>query len=259
MLLHLYGLFVLTPPRYWRYSHNFHHANVGKPNAPNGKDYYLVTDDIGTFPLMTTDMWKQATPIQRLRYRISRHPVTMLLAYVTVFFFSLCVVPLLTNPRKFWECGAAILIHIVLISAIWVFAGFSVLFFAFLLPSVIAASMGAYLFFAQHNFPGMRIVPVGKWSHYRGALESSSYLRCGAIMRWFTGNIGYHHVHHLNSLIPFYRLPKAMAAIPELQSPTVTSFHPRDVLACLRLNLWDPDRERLVSYREAAAATPGPV
>jgi omega-6 fatty acid desaturase (delta-12 desaturase) len=70
-------------------------------------------------------------------------------------------------------------------------------------------------------------------------------------MDWFTGNIGYHHVHHLNPRIPFYRLPEAMAALPELQNPRVTTLHPRDIVACLRQNLWDPARQRMVTYREA--------
>ena len=143
------------------------------------------------------------------------------------------------------------LAHGGLVAVLWGFAGFDVLLFAFLLPYAIASAAGAYLFFAQHNFPGMRIVPVEEWTHYRGALESSSVMKLGPIMRWFTGNIGYHHVHHLNSLIPFYRLPEAMAAIPELQQPIATSLRPRDVFACLRLNLWDPRNQKLVSYREA--------
>ena len=123
-------------------------------------------------------------------------------------------------------------------------------FFSFLLPFAIAAASGAYLFFVQHNFVGLHILPVEEWSHFRAALESSSYLRLGPIMNWFTGNIGYHHVHHLNSLIPCYRLPEAMAAIPELQSPVVTTLRPRDMITCLRLSLWDVPSQRLVTYPE---------
>ena len=70
-------------------------------------------------------------------------------------------------------------------------------------------------------------------------------------MQWFTGNVGLHHVHHLNAKIPFYRLPEAMNEISEFQTPGTTSLHPLDVVRCLRLNLWDPDQGRLVSYREA--------
>lgn len=251
VLFYAYGLVALTPPRYWRHSHNFHHANVGKPITPEDGAFSLLTSDVGSFPLMTTDMWQQASTWQRWRYRFTRHTLTILGAYVTVFLGGLCLVPLLRNPRKNWEGALSLLAHGGLIAALWVWAGFPALFFAFLLPYAIAAAAGAYLFFAQHNFNGTKILPAEEWSHYRGALESSSYMQLGPIMRWFTGNIGYHHVHHLNSLIPFYRLPEAMAAIAELQHPTVTSLRPHDVLACLQLNLWDPQKQRLVSYRQA--------
>lgn len=79
---------------------------------------------------------------------------------------------------------------------------------------------------------------------------SSSYLRLGPVLAWFTGNIGFHHVHHLNSLIPFYELPRAMAAIPELQHPIVTTMKPADVLACLRANIWDDESGRMIRYRD---------
>ena len=70
----------------------------------------------------------------------------------------------------------------------------------------------------------------------------------GPVMHWFTGNIGYHHVHHLNARIPFYRLPEAMAALEELQSPGTTSLKPRDIIACLRLKLWSPEKAKLVTF-----------
>lgn len=258
-LFFLFGLLALTPPRNWRHTHNVHHAHVGKPIAADDDEFSLVTSDIGSYPLMTTDKWRQASMWQRLCYRITRHPLTILCAYVMVFMGSLCVVPLLKDPRKNWESAASLLAHVGVVAGLWVFAGFPTLFFAFWLPVVIAAALGAYLFFVQHNFPGMRIVPQGEWTHFRGGLESSSFLQLGPILGWFTGNIGYHHMHHLNSRIPFYRLPEAMAAMPELQPPIVTSFRPRDILACLRLNLWDPHRQQLVSYREAASSNRSPA
>jgi omega-6 fatty acid desaturase (delta-12 desaturase) len=199
-------------------------------------------------------MWRQASFWRRLHYRISRHPITILTAYVTVFLFSICLVPQLKNPRKFWDGALSLLVHAGAIAAIWVFAGFQAAFFALLLPFAIAAASGAYLFFAQHNFEGLRIVPEAEWSHFRAALESSSYMRLGPVLNWFTGNIGYHHVHHLNSLIPFYRLPEAMAAVEELQSPVVTTLRPRDILTCLRLSLWDVPSQRLITYRTFAEA-----
>ncbi|MEQ1830165.1 MAG: fatty acid desaturase, partial [Pirellula sp.] len=95
VLFYLFGLVVLTPPKSWRFSHNFHHANVGRPIPVMQGKLTLLTSDIGAVPLMTTDMWRQASFWQRLAYRISRHPVTILAAYVTVFFLGICLVPLL--------------------------------------------------------------------------------------------------------------------------------------------------------------------
>ena len=251
VIFYAYGLIALTPPRNWRYSHNFHHANVGKPIVSSGSEFALLTSDVGSFPLVTTEKWQNASWWQRMCYRISRHVLTISLAYATVFFGSLCLVPLLQSPRKNWESVFSLLAHGGLVAGLWIFAGWQVLFFSFVLPFTIAGMAGAYLFFAQHNFKGMRLVPVEEWSHFRAALESSSYLKLGPLMNWFTGNIGYHHVHHLNSLIPFYRLPETMAAIPELQQPIVTSLSLLDMIACLRLNLWDQQRQKLVSFHEA--------
>jgi omega-6 fatty acid desaturase (delta-12 desaturase) len=252
MLFSLYGLFALTPPQSWRHSHNFHHANVGKPIPTEKGEFTLLTSEVGAVPLMMTDMWRQASFWRRLHYRVSRHPITILTAYVTVFLFSICLLPLLKNPRKFWDGALSLLLHGGAIAVIWIFAGFQTAFFVLLLPFAIAAASGAYLFFAQHNFEGLRVLPQDDWSHFRAALESSSYMRLGPVMNWFTGNIGYHHVHHLNSLIPFYRLPETMAAIEELQSPVVTTLWPRDIITCLRLSLWDTNSQQLITYRTFA-------
>ncbi len=252
-IYHLYGLISLTPPRSWRHSHNFHHANVGKPIPGQEGQLSLLTSDIGAVPLMTTEMWRQTSFWQRFRYRLSRHPITILFAYVTVFLYSICLQPLLSNPRKFWDGAVSLLVHGLIIASLWVFAGFQVAVFAFMLPFAIAAALGAYLFFAQHNFRNMKILPIKEWSHFRAALESSSFLKLGPVMNWFSANIGYHHVHHLNSKIPFYRLPEAMQAIPELQHATVTTLWPGDIIDCFSLSLWETKSNRLVSYREAAA------
>jgi omega-6 fatty acid desaturase (delta-12 desaturase) len=132
--------------------------------------------------------------------------------------------------------------------------GWAVGFTAVILPTALTHAAGAYLFYAQHNFPGMQIRGRHEWEYSFAATRSSSMFDMGPVMHWFTGNIGYHHVHHLNHRIPFYRLPEAMAAIPELQDPGRTSWHPRDVLACLRLKLWDTAQGRMVTFEEAAAA-----
>ncbi len=251
VIFFVFGLLALTPPRYWRYSHNFHHAHVGKPVHGRSDPLPLVISDVGSFPLMTTEQWRGASFRQRLHYRVIRHPLTILMAYLTVFAVGLCLIPLLKNPRKYWDGGLALLIHAGVIAALWVFCGLPVVFFAILLPFTLAAMIGAYLFYAQHNYEGMRVVPGDHWSYFQGSLQSSSYMKLGPVMSWFTGNIGYHHVHHLNARIPFYRLPEAMAAIPELQTAAVTTLSPREIFMCFHLNLWDVENQRLVGYRDA--------
>lgn len=250
-IFHLLGLLMLTPPRHWRYSHNFHHAHVGKVVIAKEGGFPVMTSDIGSFPLMSIEKWRQATIWQRLRYRVSRHPVTILCAYGTIFCLVNCVSPLLKNPRKNWDGLLSFLAHGGLIAGLWLYFGADVAFFVVMLPFAIASALGAYLFYAQHTFEGLRILRAEEWTYFQGALQSSSYLKLGPIMNRFTGNIGYHHVHHLNPHIPFYRLPEAMAAIPELQHPTVTTLRPRDILSCFRANLWDTGAQRMVGYRDA--------
>jgi len=239
-----YGALVLVPPRSWRASHNFHHANVGR----------IAGSDVGAFPLMTTRMWRDATARERLTYRVVRHPATLACAYVTIFLVNVCLLPLLRDPRKHWDSALSLLAHGGACATLWIFGGFDVAFFALLLPMAVSCALGGYLFYAQHSFPGMRVLPDAEWTHYRAALASSSFLRVSPVMRWFTGNIGFHHVHHLNPLIPFYELPRAMAEIPELRRPTVTTLRPRDVAACFRSNLWDEASGRMVRFRDAARA-----
>lgn len=240
-IFYTYGVINLTPPRSWRDSHNFHHANVGR----------LEESNVGAFPLMTTEMWRNSSRFERFAYRVTRHPITLLCAYFTVFFLNVTLLPLLRRPSRYWDSALALVAHGTVLAALWLTGGLDAAFFAFLLPMTLAGALGGYLFYAQHSFPGMRILPESEWTAYRASLASSSYLRLSPVGHWFSGNIGYHHVHHLNSLIPFYELPRAMAEIPELQSPIVTSLTPRDIVACFRANLWDEATGRMVGYRDA--------
>ncbi|MCB0782756.1 MAG: fatty acid desaturase, partial [Flavobacteriales bacterium] len=108
----------------------------------------------------------------------------------------------------------------------------------------------AYLFYAQHNFPTATFADKDGWSYVNAALGSSSYMKMSQVMHWFTGNIGYHHIHHLNARIPFYRLPEAFEAIPELQEAKTTSLMPGEIVRCLRLKVWDPQLGRMIGRRE---------
>ena len=130
------------------------------------------------------------------------------------------------------------------------FFGWQTLLLAQTIPHFIGCAIGTYLFYAQHNFPGVSFEEKSGWTYEKAALESSSYMVTGPVMGWFTANIGYHHVHHLNSRIPFYRLPEALRGIPELQRAKTTSLHPGNIYRCLRLKVWDVETQRMISLSE---------
>ncbi len=127
-------------------------------------------------------------------------------------------------------------------------------FFAFVLPYAIAAALGAYLFYAQHNFPQMKVLDEKDWSRTAASMQSTSYMRMNPFLEWCTGQIGYHHIHHLNAAVPFYRLPEAMREVPAFQDAPVTTLRPWDVWRCLRLKLWDEVSGRMLTWREARQA-----
>jgi len=243
-ILNACGLVLVTPPRIWRDTHDYHHAHTARTDGRQS----------GPYPLYTVRQWREATSRQRLACRVERHPLTILLGYLTVFLMSFCLKPLLRDPWRHRDSALALLVHAAVGTALWVLAGPVVFFYAFLLPFLIAGALGAWLFYVQHNFDGISIPRRREWTHARAALQAASYLRLGRVLRWFTGNIGLHHVHHLNPRIPFYRLPAAMEAIPELRHPVVLTLGPRTIFSPFRLKLWDPDAGRMVGYRAAGCA-----
>jgi omega-6 fatty acid desaturase (delta-12 desaturase) len=237
-IFYAFGVLALTPPRVWRETHNYHHANNAK----------IVGSNVGSYAMVTVAMWSRMSRFERLAYRAVRSPLTILFGYVTIFLLGMCVAPFVRSPRKNWDSLLAIVLHVALAATLWLAFGAKVLVLGLVLPMFVATASGAYLFYAQHNFPDVYVQPRESWSYVRAALESSSFLRTGPILAFFTGNIGYHHVHHLNPMIPFYRLPDAMRGVPELQHPRITTLAPRDVLACFRLKLWDAHAKRMVGF-----------
>lgn len=240
-ILETYGLLLVTPRTIWRSSHNYHHAHTARSDS----------ESHGAFTIWTTEQWRRATRLERAAHVIERHPLTILLGYVTVFLLNFGLAPFFRDPRRHADSAIAFVLHLGLGAGIWLLAGSQTFLFAFLLPFLIAGALGAYLFYVQHAFEGVVIHPKDAWSHTTASLEGSSYLKLGPLMRWFTGNIGFHHVHHLNPRIPFYRLPEAMEAIPALQQPTTVTLRPKDILRSFRLKLWDATNERMVGYRHA--------
>ncbi len=248
-LFWVFGLLIMTPAKVWRDTHNYHHAHTAK----------IVGSNIGSYMMVTTGMWAKMTPAQRKMYALVRHPVTMATGYFTIFMLGLGVSPFLRAPKKNWSAGFAVLLNWTLTALIIWKLGVLVWVFAFFLPLAIAMAIGAYLFYAQHNFPDMVVQPRESWSFTRAALESSSYMEMGPLMAYFTGNIGLHHVHHLNPLIPFYRLPEAMAGMPELQPSHKTSLRFGDVRACFAQKLWDPEAGKMVGYPSTTTTITAPT
>ncbi len=236
-IMFIFGMLALTPPSVWNRSHDHHHKN-------NCKSFGI---NVGSYPLMTTRAFARASRWERFWYAASRHGLTIALGYLTTFLYGMCVRLLAANPRRHFDAALSIVSHFGLI-ALLVLVGWDYALLLVVVPFMIAAGTGSYLFYAQHNFPKVRLRFRSEWSYVDAALESSSFMQMSPLMHWFTANIGYHHVHHLNSRIPFYRLPEAMAAIEELQSPNTTSLNPLEIARCLRLKLWDAEKKRLVAF-----------
>ncbi|WP_414664274.1 fatty acid desaturase family protein [Horticoccus sp. 23ND18S-11] len=235
-LMQVFGLLALSPSSVWRSSHNHHHNHNSK----------LRGSHIGSYPIMTTEQFKRSSRSRRFGYLFVRHPLTILCGYVFMFLYGMCVNPFLNRPARHWDCLLAIVVHFAISAALVVYGGWTTLLVTQILPHFILHAIGAYFFYAQHNFPGVSFKDKDGWTYEKAALESSSFLRTGPVVAWFTANIGYHHIHHLNARIPFYRLPEVLRAIPELQSPKTTSLHPADIVRCLRLKVWDVETQRMV-------------
>lgn len=235
-LYSLFGLTILVPASVWRETHDYHHAHTAK----------MVGSHIGSFPVVTTAMWKEMSRGQRLMYRAARSPLNIVLSIVTIFGLGMCVHPFLRAPRKHWGGPVSLAVVGSLTAGLFLTGHAAAWVYGWLIPLWLATMAGAYLFYAQHSFPDAIIADRQSWTYSGAALRSSSYFRMPKLMHWFTANIGYHHVHHLNAAIPFYRLPEAMGAIPELQHPGEVRWTPKSILSNFRLTLWDAQAGRFI-------------
>jgi omega-6 fatty acid desaturase (delta-12 desaturase) len=239
IFMRLFGICSLCPSAIWRSSHDYHHTHNSK----------LRSAHIGSYPIMTKEQYETTGAGERLLYLLMRHPLTILLGYVTVFLFGMVIIPFFSDSRRNFDSVPALLLHLALGVTLVMWFGWLALGLTLVLPFVIAGALGSYLFYAQHNFPGVVFKDKNGWTYEGAALESSSYLKTNPLMAWFTGNIGYHHIHHLNHRIPFYRLPEIYRAIPGLRKAKTTSLHPRDIFSCLRLKVWCVETQRMVGVR----------
>lgn len=235
-----FGIYMITPPSIWKRSHNHHHNNNAK----------LFSASIGSFPIMTKQKFLEASKKDKMMYLAIRHPINMFFSYFSVFVYGMCIQSFLSNPKKHWDSLLVLLVHFSIAIFLFIHFGWLTWFLTFFLPFFLSHMLGAYLFYAQHNFPGAVYRNNVDWNYAQAAMESSSYMAMNPFWQWVTANIGYHHIHHINSRIPFYRLPEAMKKIPELQKVTVTTLNISDIIACLRLKVWDPQQNKMVGFAE---------
>ena len=233
------GVLTLTPFDFWRHSHALHHAGSGN----------LGRRGIGDIDTLTVEEYLARGRWGRIKYRLYRHPLVMFGLGPSFLFLLQHRLPVGATRlgRMPWlstmltNLGIAVLFAL----AIWLM-GPATFLLLYLPMMVVGASIGVWLFYVQHQFEQTYWQPATDWSQPDAALHGSSFYDLPRWLMWLTGNIGIHHLHHLSSRIPFYRLPEALADYPELR--TIGRLTLWQSLACVRLTLWDAGRRQMVPF-----------
>ena len=237
------ALLVLTPFGQWRHEHAMHHASSGDLDRRG-------TGDVTT---LTIREYLALDRRARLRYRLYRNPFVM---------FGVGGLYVHIAEQRFWKRDArprdrsSVLrtnVSLALgIALLWWLVGPVAIVAVQLSIVAIAGPIGIWLFYVQHQFEDTYWADSPSWSYAHAALRGSSYLRLPRVLQWCTGNIGFHHIHHLSSRVPNYNVQRCHDENPELQQvPTLTLGQ---ALHTVRLKLWDEDRQRLVGWRDLREA-----
>jgi acyl-lipid omega-6 desaturase (Delta-12 desaturase) len=237
---HLCSVLTLTPYMSWRRQHAGHHAVWNDlDRRQSGADIYSSCTTVAEYERLSA--WR------RLCFRLARHPVVANLLLPPIVFLVVYRIPF-DMPKSWRKERRAVHITTLAVAALALTVAFllgieSVLLIQ--LPVLVLASIiGVWLFSVQHRGETIRWAASGEWSAARAALESSTFLRLPPVLRWFTGNIGYHHVHHLEPRVPNYRLRECHEADARLRTVPATSF--ADAWRSMRLVLWDSKTQALV-------------
>jgi acyl-lipid omega-6 desaturase (Delta-12 desaturase) len=236
------GVLTLTPYDAWRRAHGVHHAGAGN----------LARRGVGDIDTLTVAEYRALGFWGRLRYRLYRHPLVLFGIGPAYIFLLRHRLPLAGGAglRMDWISAMATNLAIVAVAAGLIWLVGAAPFLLVQLPITLAAGVaGVWLFYVQHQFEATYWAESGEWGPQEAALLGSSHYDLPGVLRWLSANIGMHHLHHLASRIPYYRLPQVLDDHPELAS--ISKLTLRQSLGCIRLALWDETQKRLVTFREA--------
>jgi len=236
----LVSLVTMVPYDFWRADHAVHHATNGNLDRRG-------TGDIDT---LTVDEYQKLSFWKRLPYRLYRNPAVLLTIGPLYFQWFKMRLP---TSREQWQQHALsfMLTNLALftvLAGLCILLGVTEVIIVHGTVTFVAACVGIWFFYVQHQFERTSWARGEDWNFHEAALWGSSYYDLPAPLPWFSGNIGIHHTHHLNSRIPNYRLPESLRSVPELAR--INRFSIRDSFRTLRLSLWDPADSRLISFRE---------
>jgi len=238
----LISILTLTPYGYWRRSHALHHASAGN----------LSRRGVGDVDTLTVREYAALPRFRRLLYRLYRNPFVVLVIGPPYLFILRHRVPF-GAPLPFRDIWRSILSHDLAVllgyGLLGAVIGLKTLLLLFLPVMILATWAAGWLFYIQHQFENAQWDWDEDWDFHVAALHNSSYYALPWILQWLTGNIGFHHIHHLCSRIPNYRLQECLEASPRLQS--INRLTLRESLKGIRLTLWDEDKRKLVGFREA--------
>jgi omega-6 fatty acid desaturase (delta-12 desaturase) len=237
------GIISFMPYRYWAKSHNFHHGHNGM---------LFEHRDIGDIRLLTVEEYKALGYWQKLNYRVFRSAPVLFLLGPVYYLFIQNRLPLIR--LKGWEhAHRALMRHNLLLVAFYVvlvwLLGFKALLLIHVPILVIFSIIAIWFFYVQHQHETTYKEWKDKWDYLRAAIQGSTYYKLPRLFHWLTGNIGYHHIHHLNSLVPNYHLARCHKENPIFES-VANAITFRQSLHCVFNKLWDEDQQRMISFRE---------
>jgi len=237
------GVLTLTPYDVWQRSHAMHHGSSGN----------LEQRGMGDIHTLTVAEYRALPPFRRLLYRLYRNPVVLFGLGPGYLFYLQNRIPLgLMGHARYWisamGTNAALIAGL---SLVYYFGGAMPILLIFLPSTLLAGSAGIWLFYVQHQFETAHWENSESWTLHEAALHGSSHYVLPKVLQWLSANIGIHHVHHLHSRIPFYRLPEVLRDQPALAEGNRMTI--RQSIRNARLHLWDEESKRLLSFAEARA------